>query len=195
MQQSISFQQQQRSGRLKLLAIIAVFALPVVVAQWVLSQKLYQGGVTNQGDLITPYLSYSQLVDPNRPLPDFIATQDTWHMLYLVPEECGQLCVKQIEMMQASYELVGKDKPRVSALLIVADNSDVVASSLLPQQSSLSIQTLPNFDPIMSGQVVIVDKLGQWVMSFDSNEFESVQAMHKAFLSDLKKLLKLSRVG
>jgi hypothetical protein len=98
-------------------------------------------------------------------------------------------------MMQASYELVGKDKPRVSALLIVADNSDVVASSLLPQQSSLSIQTLPNFDPIMSGQVVIVDKLGQWVMSFDSNEFESVQAMHKAFLSDLKTLLKLSRVG
>jgi hypothetical protein len=199
MQQSISFQQQQRSGRIKLLAILAVFAVPVLVAQLVLSQKLYQGGVTNLGKLITPYLNYSSFFDSNAVLPDFVAQQDTWHMLYLVPEQCTQACLQQIELLEASYELVGKDKPRVTALLALSSSSDEASLDAYraAQSSETSLETiaLPSFSPLNQGQVIVVDKLGQWVMSFDANDFDSEQALHKALLGDLKKLLKLSRVG
>ncbi len=191
MEQSITFKQQQRNGRAKLLAILAVFLVPVIAAQFILSQNLYQGGVTNQGTLIEPYTSYETVFSGQLPESALIAEQQTWHLTYLIPQNCQQDCQQQIELLEATYLLLGKDKPRVTAVLLANENSSLIG----PQISELATATIPNFAGQTQGSVVVVDKLGQWVMAFDPQQFESAQAMHAAILGDMKKLLKLSRVG
>ncbi len=48
---------------------------------------------------------------------------------------------------------------------------------------------------VQQGQVLIVDPLGQLVMSYTAEPNEDLVKLSKDMLADLRKLLKLSRVG
>ncbi len=50
-------------------------------------------------------------------------------------------------------------------------------------------------EKVEQGQVVIVDPLGQLVMSYTPQPNEDLVKLSKDMLADLRKLLKLSRVG
>ncbi len=48
---------------------------------------------------------------------------------------------------------------------------------------------------VKPGQMLIVDPLGQLVMSYSPKPNEDLVLLNKGMLADLRKLLKLSRVG
>lgn len=49
-----AFKQRRSRGRLVLVGLILIFALPAIIAKTVLEQNWYTSGVTNTGELVEP---------------------------------------------------------------------------------------------------------------------------------------------
>lgn len=175
-------------SRLKLLALITVFALPAILAKLVLSQHWYNSGVTNKGELITPTLTM-QTLGLDNPYQG-----EKWQLGYLVPQSCNTLCQQQIHYLQQTHIALGKYQQRVVPVVLIDGNSDpeVVGDIGLDVVRINASFT----DVVHQSEYVIVDPLGQLVMRYP--QVESQQRLikqNKGLLSDLRKLLKLSRVG
>lgn len=177
----------KNKGRLILIGIGLFFALPALVAQAVLSNHWYQSGATNKGQLIEPRVTMSSLGVFN-PLE-----QVSWQMGYVVPAHCAAECQQQIYLLAQSHTALGKEQGRVTPVLLVSDQSDMTAlgGSVLKQ---IPVNTL-FMQHVEGGDVVIVDPLGQLVMRFAEPEASQQIAQSRNVLADLRKLLKLSRVG
>ncbi|EKO3535354.1 hypothetical protein K1L80_001927 [Vibrio fluvialis] len=177
----------KNKGRLILIGIALFFALPALVAQAVLSNHWYQSGATNKGQLIEPRVTMSSLGVFN-PLE-----QVSWQMGYVVPAHCDAECQQQIYLLAQSHTALGKEQGRVTPVLLVSEHSDMTAlgGSVLKQ---IPVNTL-FMQHVEGGDVVIVDPLGQLVMRFAEPEASQQIAQSRNVLADLRKLLKLSRVG
>ena len=112
-----------RRGRRRLLALAALFFVPLAVAFW-----LYYGptdwrpaGASHKGDLI----------DPARPLPEIAlptaegAPTDPgllrghWTMLYVGDGLCDQRCREALYLMRQSHIALNKDMDRVQRVFLV----------------------------------------------------------------------------
>ncbi len=171
-------------GRLVLISLVCLFALPALVAKLILSQGWYQSGVTNRGQLIEPYITLTQLgqVSPK--------TIHGWQLAYVLPEQCEQLCQQQLHLLKQSHIALGKYQERVVPVLWRSESSDSVDSPMVTMLMNASVA-----EKVKQGQVVIVDPLGQLVMSYTPKQNEDLVKLSKDMLADLRKLLKLSRVG
>ncbi len=181
----------QNRGRVILTALMLFFVIPAIAAKLILTQHWYQSGVTNNGQLIEPRITY-QMVGVTHNIAK------SWHLGYLVPEKCDALCQKQIHLLTQSHTALGKYKHRVTAVLFLADNSDKNIVSHLPVTQTLeTIQINEAFLTIVhSSEYLLTDPLGQLVMKYPAQKQDSLLIkQHKALLADFKKLLKLSRVG
>ncbi len=183
---------QQMKGRLVLLVIMAVFALPALVAKTVLSNHWYQSGVTNKGVLIEPRITLSSL---GLELPE---QKKRWRVGYVVPSQCEELCQQHIHMLMQSHTALGKEQARVEPVLIVDSNSDIQSIEQLADNSkNVEIMTVNQafLTAIENSEIVIVDPLGQLVMRYPKSDSSELVVQSKSVLADLRKLLKLSRVG
>ncbi|XAW87685.1 hypothetical protein ABDK09_05725 [Vibrio sp. CDRSL-10 TSBA] len=178
--------QAKTKGRVILIAIVLFFALPALVAKAVLSNHWYQSGITNKGTLIEPRVTLSQL-GINNPLQ-----HSRWQMAYLVPDKCDDVCRQQLHLLTQSHTALGKEQGRVSPVLLLSAVSDLNAIRDL---------TLPRItvnqrfmQTVGAVQMVIIDPLGQLVMGYTAPA-EQQAALSRNMLADMRKLLKLSRVG
>ena len=180
---------QPKKNNKALILLLIVFVLPVAVAKLVLSFDLYQAGATNQGVLLVNDINYSNLAMTN-PKPH------SWQMLYLLPDTCEQACKDRLYVLHQSYIALGKDRDRVSPIILVSRNSDI--NTL--KQLDISFQQVPANNALAAlltqQQLVIVDPLGSLIMQYDQVIGRDANiAQGKAMIADLRKMLKLSRVG
>jgi hypothetical protein len=180
---------QPKKSNNTLILLLVVFVLPVAAAKLVLSLELYQGGATNKGALMSSDINYSTLAMPN-PKPH------TWQMLYLLPEICEQSCQDRLYVLHQSYIALGKDRDRVSPIILIGSNSDI--NSL--KKMDISFLQVPVNKALAAlltqQQLVIVDPLGSLIMQYnDVTGRDANIAQGKAMIADLRKMLKLSRVG
>jgi hypothetical protein len=174
----------QRRGRLLLIALVLMFALPAVIAKLILSQNWYNPGITNKGRLIEPRVTYPMLG---------MSTPDSWQLAYLVPAQCKTQCRAQLNLLQQSYQALGRYKSRVKPVLLITVDSD---TSTLPQGMARQIATDVLHRHISMNDYLIVDPLGQLVMAYTPQAGDKqLSELGRYLLSDLRKLLKLSRVG
>src|SRR5690606_3270834 len=119
--------------------------------------------------------------------------QVSWQMGYVVPAHCAAECQQQIYLLAQSHTALGKEQGRVTPVLLVSEHSDMTAlgGSVL-KQIPVNTQFMQHVE---AGDVVIVDPLGQLVMRFAEPEASQQIAQSRNVLADLRKLLKLSRVG
>ncbi|ABE56797.1 conserved hypothetical protein [Shewanella denitrificans OS217] len=172
-----------------LFVLILVFVLPVALAKLVLSLNLYQGGATNQGELLTGDISYQSLTQAN-PKPH------SWQILYLLPSHCGSQCQDRLYILQQSHIALGQVKNRVAPIIIVQSNSDVSALDKLELNYSTMTANTQLASLLVEQQMIIVDPLGNLVMRYDGISGRDANiSQGKAMLADLRKMLKLSRVG
>lgn len=178
--------QAKTKGRVILIAIVLFFALPALVAKAVLSNHWYQSGITNKGTLIEPRVTLNELGIDN-PLQN-----RRWQMAYLVPGKCDTTCRQQLHLLAQSHTALGKEQGRVSPVLLVSAGSDI---SALQGLALTRITVNKRFmHTIGAAQMVIIDPLGQLVMGYSAVSDQQV-ALSRNVLADLRKLLKLSRVG
>ncbi|MHA7588629.1 cytochrome oxidase biogenesis cluster protein [Vibrio harveyi] len=171
-------------GRIVLVSLICLFALPAIIAKVVLSQGWYETGVTNRGELVEPYITLEQLGQPS-PLDE-----KGWQLAYVLPPECKEQCQQQIHLMQQSHIALGKYQDRVVPVIWTSEETSNVAQSIVVMQMNDSLSSR-----VKAGQMLIVDPLGQLVMSYTPEANEDLVRLSKDVLADLRKLLKLSRVG
>lgn len=186
-----SLKQRQSKGRWMLIGLFFIFALPAIVAKAILSQHWYQSGVTNKGVLIEPRLTYADL---NIQLPaDINNAGPNWHLGYVLPSQCLTLCQQQLHLLKQSHTALGKYQPRVTATVFVSSSSD--ASVALDGFIQIPINNA-FLQQASAAEYVITDPLGQLVMKYPvANSETDLVMQNKGLLSDLRKLLKLSRVG
>ncbi|AIV07403.1 cytochrome oxidase biogenesis cluster protein [Vibrio harveyi] len=171
-------------GRIVLVSLICLFALPAIIAKVVLIQGWYETGVTNRGELVEPYITLEQLGQPS-PLDE-----KGWQLAYVLPPECKEQCQQQIHLMQQSHIALGKYQERVVPVIWTSEETNNVAQSIVVMQMNDSLSSR-----VKAGQMLIVDPLGQLVMSYTPEANEDLVRLSKDVLADLRKLLKLSRVG
>lgn len=174
-------------GRIILVGLVVMFALPAIIAKTFLSQNWYQSGVTNKGTLIEPAVSFSGLgiVNPFQ--------QSQWQLGYVIPKQCDDFCQRQLFLLGQSHIALGKYQGRVAPVVFTtpdSDRSQLVEGWNVVEVNDQFIQVAQEFD------YIIVDPIGQLVMRYPKVlSQDELVSQSKDVLADLRKLLKLSRVG
>ena len=188
-EETLLLQKRRSKGRLMLIGLILIFALPAIIAKTVLEQHWYTAGVTNSGELVEPRVT---LEDIGITLP---VAEEGWLVGYIAPTECESLCEQQLHYLNQSYLALGKNKERVTAVVFVAEGVSLKGTINKPDLEFLAggDQLRAEFAP---ASIVIIDPLGQLVMEYKSvSEPSQLVSQSKGMIHDLRKLLKLSRVG
>ncbi len=184
-------EKRQRKNRKSLLLLLAVFALPIILAKFALEGDWLATGVTNKGALLSDELTLTQLgVDKS----DF---NQQWLMLYSLPKNCEQSCQKTLETVHNTYVALGKEMPRVTPVAMYQNQlSEAQLQQISKSQWQLLAMPSTAKQYIEKSQVLIVDPLGNVFMSHQiPAKIEQQPQFGKQILADMKKLLKYSKVG
>ncbi|MBU2892026.1 hypothetical protein KO495_01660 [Colwellia sp. D2M02] len=195
-------------NRQSLLLLLVVFALPVILAKLALEQKWLEFGVTNQGELINKSLTLTDLgIEQSQ-------FEHQWLIMYLLPAQCHKSCQQTLETVHNSYVALGKEMPRITPVALKQHEFSVEQSQRLAK-SQWQIMPMPQqaLQHISSTQIVIADPLGNIILSYNPHgdtasqldsantsaeaQSDSTQQtrLGKAIITDMKKLLKYSKVG
>ena len=192
-----------RMGRLKMLAVLAVCAAPVV-ASYFTYYVVRPEGRRNYGDLIEPQrplpaLTAKSLDGTAVPLPSL---RGQWLLVSVAGGACDAACEKHLYLQRQLREGLGKDKDRVDWVWLVADGVPV-RRSLLPAvaqatvlhvdaaQLSRWLAAAPG--PQLPDPLYLVEPLGNWMMRFPAvktGELDTAAA--KDIKRDLERVLRAS---
>jgi hypothetical protein len=188
-----------RAGsRMKLLAIFAVVAMPILVA-WIMAKS----GV----GVPTERNNRSDLVEPNVTVQDWgvsiepLGYGSPWRLAVTTVEDCQQACLDLIHEARQINVALGREAGRVEHLLLSAQLPDtelverlerdyprLEQSGLDPAAYQTSLRELPS-GWSEGPQLWLIDPLGRVVLRQDPGQ------PGKRLLDDLKHLLKVSKVG
>ncbi|PQJ68176.1 cytochrome oxidase [Photobacterium angustum] len=174
----------------KVLMLLGVmFLLPIVLAKLMLTQQWYSGGVTNKGQLLTPPLTANWLASGK------------WQLIYWLPQQCDSRCegalfhLKQMPLAVGAYQ----DRVRSVVLLSPEETTAVVPVDVENLQRYRSnTAEYEQFVPSQYGlnAVYLADPHGNVMMAYPLEaEPQAILAQGKDILRDLKRLLKVSKIG
>lgn len=182
---------QLNKSRRTLIITLAVFILPVVLAKLALEQQWFDYGVTNYGQLSEEELTLADLGIEQA------SFNEQWLLLYRTPKDCNKLCQKTLLSVNNTYTLLGKELPRVTPVALFEQplNEEQQANLRHHKWQQLTLPSQAS-DHITTNQLLIIDPLGNVVMSYQApTEEQGLVAFDKSILADMKKLLKYSRIG
>ncbi|GAB55373.1 hypothetical protein GPUN_1249 [Glaciecola punicea ACAM 611] len=184
---------QNTKNKRSLLLLIAVFVLPVIFAFMALKLDWFNQAVTNRGELLQPVIEASSLVNES----------DTkWHLLYIIPDICDLACDNALYAVKQIFMATGKHADRVNALFIYSDTSSAEAVAKAKAFTSADVLNKSNenvsevFKNTDINAIFISDTLHNVVLRYPvTTDKEQAIMDSRDILADLKKLLKLSRIG
>lgn len=185
--------QNNKKQKLSFILLLVVFIVPVILAKFALEYDWFNKGATNRGTLLEPTLDGTALLEETEP---------HWHFVYVLPETCDQACLNSIYVISQVKTAIGRESDRVSVAFIETENSDVVGVNSVKEnaanqllQKDLEIVNKV-FNQVATNGIFISDTLNNIVLSYPTNEDKEKAIMHsRDMLADMKKLLKLSRIG
>jgi peroxiredoxin len=206
-------QTQTAQGRWKLLAVLAVCAMPLV-GSYVAYYIIKPTGRTNYGELIDPR-QYPIPAMASTTLDGKPATLDDykgkWIMLKVGPSTCLQDCQDQLFAMRQLRTMQGKEMERIERVWLITDDQPLDTllmrvndgTRMLRAPAATVAKWLPLGDKAgqagpadsINDHVYLIDPLGNLMMRFPkgavSSDTEQVKKVHK----DITKLLKASAIG
>ena len=186
--------QRRTRGRLQFLLIAAMFFGPLLFAAWM----YYGGGAlqpesrSNHGTLLEPIVNLADAV-PGSALHDSRA----WRLLYANDGECGDSCLQALYTLRQSRLMLGKEMDRVERLFLHGEQApDTLLlteehKGLVTLQDSALRTVLDDKKPgsLPAGGFYLIDPHGNLVLYF------SPDVGPRDMVDDIKRLLKLSRIG
>ena len=187
----------QRKSRVFLLTLIAIVAVPFLLATLMYQFQLFvPTGRTNHGELILPP---KQIINLQLNGAAALGSKDRkWSLFYIAEENCLENCLNRLYLMRQVHTALGKESGRMSTHLITRK---FTPDDKFLQQLKLQFpnMTLNSIDPLnrelsdlkqlSEHQIFLADPNGNIMMYF------SEQLSGKLILTDLKKLLRLSNIG
>lgn len=152
-----------------ILGLVASFLLPFIFGSLAYERGWFRGGVTNHGELIQPPLALSALARPPVLEPE---QQGRWLLIQVDGPDCDAACAHGHETLHRLQAGLGRERERVAVLTLAADAT------------------------LAAGHWYIADPRG-WIMLRYAIPADASQVLPRVqdVLDDLKKLLKVSRIG
>lgn len=191
--------QRTRSGRIKMLLVLAVCAAPVVASYLTFFVFRPQAG-SNYGALIQPTRPLPELTLPaldGRPLP-LKGQKGQWLLVAVGDGACAAACERRLHMQRQLREMLGRERDRLDKLWLVTDDAPVRAplrDALLtaPEVTVLRFPAAalaqwlqPEPGRALDEHLYLVDPMGEWMMRFP------VDADPNRIKRDLERLLRAS---
>jgi hypothetical protein len=176
-----------------LLLMIAIFVLPVILAYMALQFDWFNKASTNRGELLQPVLEASSLINDS---------EAKWHLLYVIPNTCDLACNNALYAVKQIFKATGKEADRVNAMFLYTESSSATAiktvkefgDALVLQKSDENVNEV--FKNTDINAIFISDTLHNIVLRYPVTSDKQQAIMDsRDILADLKKLLKLSRIG
>lgn len=167
-----------KSGRMKMLLVLAICAAPVI-ASYFTYFVIRPEGRTN----------YSELVQPQRPLPGTLPLTDLqgrtvgaetlkgqWLLVVVSNAACDAACEKHLWLQRQLRETLGRDADRVDKLWLITDagmprpatlagvTTNTDATVLRVPRAALAAWLEPAAGRALEDHLYIVDPLGNWMM-------------------------------
>lgn len=187
-------------GRLKLFAVLAVCASPLI-ASYFSYYVVKPEGRTNYGALIDPReypipaLGAAALDGAPRELDSF---KGKWIMLQVAGGDCDDACQKRLHDMRQLRMAQGKDKDRIERVWLITDRQPLETMLIREYDGThmlrVNADAVARWLPAEQGttpqdHLYMIDPLGNLMMRFPKN------ADPNKIKKDLAKLLKASRIG
>lgn len=199
-----------KRNRTLLLLTFGCFVVPVIIAYALHGTGAWQQrGSASKGTLISPPISADSLTlttPDNKPLE----RGRHWWLMYIAPASCNAQCTQSLMAIRQTRTASGPEQHRVNNLVVMLENSDNTASHWVTQHGEpTTLENAPQTMFIASGKqqqfqshqlqpgsTYLIDPMGAIFMHYapGNSEAESIQR-GKDILRDLKRVLKLSRIG
>lgn len=191
-------------GRIKLVIIFTVFLGPLLAAfiwYYGLDGMFAPRGTTNHAPLVSPAVALLPFSNAGAEGAQFDADslRHKWSVIHLLAERCAGSCEKSLYNTRQARLALGKDAARVQRILLApgrdllnrlaGDHPDAIR--LLESEAGLENQLAPIIERRRLGadDALLVDPLGNLMMIIPA------QLAPDLLLKDLKRLLKISRIG
>lgn len=196
-------------SRLKLIAIFSLFVGPLLVAffwYYGLGTILLPQGRSNYAPLITPPITLTAFENSrfDRGSISLGALKHKWTIVHLIDSQCDEQCEKALYNTRQTRLALGKDANRIQRYVVI--NNAVLANKIqrhhadavLLKQSEQGMdkpgiykQLQPIIEQYNMGNhdALLIDPLGNVMMMIP------LALSPRLLLKDLKKLLKVSRIG
>ncbi len=202
------------TNRKTILIAAAVFVIPFLAALLLHKTGLYKSvGTTNRGELIVPPVAFETLELTNQDQQQIAADslKKKWWMVYVMPENCDQSCDNSLYQIRQIHAALGPEQNRVSTMLITTHPLNDKYQALVDEEFSEFTVAYAESDDLadwftttdnkplqtrQSGYIYLVDTMGAVFMYYPTyvDEQESI-LKGRDMLKDLKKVLKLSKIG
>lgn len=197
----------RRKSRIKLLLIIAIFAIPLILATVYLKVVRVSGaqlGDSSQGQLIRPAVPLTEFtLQSTDDVFDLESMYGIWTFLYMPDGECQDTCKLNLYHMRQVRLSLNQRMDRVQRV-VLAQTADQLFPALLTEHPGLTVargsveeQALLR-DQIHAAEgemdalqdaIYVIDPFGNVMMRFPAD------LPPKSMLKDIKHLLKVSRIG
>jgi hypothetical protein len=192
----------RRRGRIQFILLAVLFLGPLAAA-WIM--YFDPGGWRPSGGA-----NHGILVEPPVPLPDVQIAEEgpdgsdgdlrgRWTMLYLDGGQCSDRCRMALDISARTRLALGRRMPRVQRVYIAEgpeaapelpdSQADLMVASASTHDLTDLLAALPEDLPRDGSEILLVDPLGNLMMRFP------LDIEPKGMLEDIKKLLRLSRIG
>jgi cytochrome oxidase Cu insertion factor (SCO1/SenC/PrrC family) len=186
----------RQKARLQFVLIAVVFLGPLAVAAWLYfsGSDLVPAARSNHGALLEP------LVNLDSELPDSAVLNlhdNHWLLLYANDETCDEACQDSLYTQRQSRLMLGKEMDRLIRVFLHGDTAPDTVFLAKEHPGMVAIEDaglrsfLQNKRPadLPDGGFYLIDPLGNLVMYFRPDLDPS------DMVSDIKRLLRLSRIG
>lgn len=185
------------AGRLQMILVGLVFLGPLAAAVWMYfgPNEYRPGAGTNFGELLDPVITLPAvaLASPADVTLDEETLRGKWSLAYVNKGSCEQLCEQTLIKIRQIRLATGKEAHRVQRVYLANDFPD--ADWLAAGHAGLvtaELASAPAIERALATQangIFLIDPLGNVMMRYD------LETEPKPIYTDLKKLLKFSRIG
>lgn len=175
--------QRLRSGRLRMLLVLFVCALPVA-ASYFTYYVIRPGG---QG------AAYSQLIQPTAPMPAIDARKldgntltlsslkGQWLLVVVADSRCGEACERRLYMQRQLREMMGRERDRIDKLWLITDEGPLAPALRAALEATPAMHLLrvpreavaawlrPEPGHALDDHLYVVDPMGEWMMRAPAN--------------------------
>ncbi|GAA0855003.1 hypothetical protein [Aliiglaciecola litoralis] len=173
--------------------MVVVFVLPVVLAYFALQFDWFNKASTNRGELLSPTLDLT---------PVSSDLEAKWRLLYVMPQNCSASCENALYSINQIWVALGKESDRVEPLVLLTEDSERPENTEMNNHPHIQVLTTSRqnvnkvFKDGATDGIFIVDTLGNIILKYSlkQQQEEAIQ-QSRDILADLRKVLKLSRIG
>ena len=191
---------QRRTGRWKMLALLAVCAAPMI-ASYLTYYVIKPTARTNYGTILDPRAHPMPRLGSvgldGKPV-ELDAYRGKWIMLQIDQAECAERCRKKLYDMRQLRTAQGKERDRLERVWLITDDAPIETMLMREYDGTHLLRVKPeairNWLPTepgadVSDHIYMIDPLGNLMMRFPKD------ANPNKVKKDLGKLLKASRIG